>query len=306
MKFRIIITILLLPLSLQVFGQNSKPKNEDIPPTILWKITGKDINQTSYLLGIHHLVSANWLYNFPEIKYAIENSDYLLTELYGENIDTTPLPENNIKALDILTPEEFNILDSFFIARVGEGIVDNEVAEEMNVFDMCSGILSTLMTSTESKELPSMDRELFSIFQHQGKPTYRMDKIEYHAIGINDTARAREVIKPMIELAKLGSLSALDLEDTVDTQGLVHIIKTYKKMTFKYKLEEADPQEKSLISRLSVKERNRLWLPTIVDKISKYDCLVAVGAYHLLYNTGLISHLRAKGYTVEAIALRKE
>ncbi len=40
-------------------------------------------------------------------------------------------------------------------------------------------------------------------------------------------------------------------------------------------------------------KRNQLWLPSIEDKISQYNCLVAVGANHLFYKAGLITVLRA-------------
>ena len=44
--------------------------------------------------------------------------------------------------------------------------------------------------------------------------------------------------------------------------------------------------------------RNRRWVPQIEDCLSQQRCFVVVGAAHLVGPDGLVSMLRAKGYTV--------
>jgi uncharacterized protein YbaP (TraB family) len=99
-------------------------ENEN-PRTLLWKVSGLGLSKPSYLLGINHIVSAEWLYGFPEIKAVIESADLLMTELYGDNetailgntkeADTRNREKVNIRAVDLMTPEQFATLDSFFI-----------------------------------------------------------------------------------------------------------------------------------------------------------------------------------------------
>ena len=284
------------------FGQtNERSESEEGIHTIMWKISGSKLKQSSYLLGIHHMIGIDWLYNFPEVKKIIETSDYLLTELYGDNNEADSLPEHKIKALDILTSEEFSILDSFFVVRVGEGIADNEVAEAMDVFEMCSAILSTLLAPREGDEHLGMDYELFKFFQYKSKTSFRMDDMKYLAFNEEDTVRAREIMRMYIEAVKIGDHPAWNLADT--TYGLGLLTQSYKDMSFKYHLAKEDPQKKSPIANQTVKERNRMWIPMIEERISKHKCLIAVGFYHLCYDTGLIVLLRQQGYTVEPVTL---
>jgi len=49
--------------------------------------------------------------------------------------------------------------------------------------------------------------------------------------------------------------------------------------------------------------RNITWIPTLEDLFKEGSSFVAVGAGHLPGELGVISLLKQKGYTVEAIAL---
>jgi uncharacterized protein YbaP (TraB family) len=49
--------------------------------------------------------------------------------------------------------------------------------------------------------------------------------------------------------------------------------------------------------------RNIAWIPTLEELFKKSTSFVAVGAGHLPGELGVISLLKQKGYTVEAIAL---
>ena len=44
--------------------------------------------------------------------------------------------------------------------------------------------------------------------------------------------------------------------------------------------------------------RNRRWVPQIEDCLSQQKCFVVVGAAHLVGPDGLVTMLKAKGYTV--------
>jgi len=48
-------------------------------------------------------------------------------------------------------------------------------------------------------------------------------------------------------------------------------------------------------------ERNKYWMKSIPDLIEKKSCFIAVGAGHLVGETGLINQLRKLGFTVEPV-----
>lgn len=138
---------IFLNFSLSSFGQNKKalPTNS-WPRTILWKITGLDCKQPSYLLGTMHLVDAEWLFEYPEFKKVIDSTEFILTEAFTSRSEGPQLSRQSIlKALPLLSKQQYQILDSFFVARVGEGIIGNSEAENMTVAEMETAILTTLV-----------------------------------------------------------------------------------------------------------------------------------------------------------------
>ncbi|MEO6283191.1 MAG: TraB/GumN family protein [Dyadobacter sp.] len=284
------------------------------PRTILWKISKPGLSKPSYLLGINHIVSADWLYTFPEIKDVIESSELLVTELFGDNdraiigntreMDIKNRSKVNLRAVDLLTPKQYATLDSFFIAKVGEGITNNQEALEMNVAEMSSAILMTLLTDKNNpNEKPCMDRELFKIFKDKQMNTLALDHIENFEFDDTNKERGREILSSFVELSKGGNDPGWNISDTTYTVG--KFLHDYKMMNLDYKLTKTDPEKESFLNSHTVRERNDRWMPLIESSISQKSALIAVGAAHLWYNTGVIALLRSKGYTVEPVLLRK-
>jgi uncharacterized protein len=292
--------------------QSNTPEN---PRTLLWKVTKPGLAKPSYLLGINHVVSANWLYTFPEIKEVINSSEILLTEMYGDNDraifgntqerDQQNRSSVNIKAVDLLTKEQYATLDSFFVAKVGEGITNNPEAQAMNVWELCSGIMTTLLNdkSKQGVPLPCMDRELYQLFKSKQKPTVGIDNIENLEFKAQDKEEARKILAKFVEATKLSDYAGWSLSDTSYTAG--KFVHDYKLMNFDYKLREEDPEKASLIGSHTNLERNYAWLPLIESAVAQHSSLIAVGALHLWYQTGLIALLRERGYTVTAVPIQK-
>ena len=102
----------------------------------------------------------------------IDSTEYILTEAFS-----TEMPEESfgdgpkLQALPLLTKVQYNTLDSFFVARVGEGIVNNKDFEEMSVAGLNVAILITLSTQTTGANgfSKSMDLDLCYIKNSVGK-----------------------------------------------------------------------------------------------------------------------------------------
>ncbi|GGB96925.1 TraB/GumN family protein [Dyadobacter sediminis] len=297
------------PEKIRQSAENSSPK------TLLWKVSKSGMPQPSYLLGINHVVSAEWLNDFPEIRSVIDSADVLMTEFYGDNdkaifgnnkqADSVNRAGVKIRAVDLLTARQYATLDSFFVARVGEGITNNQDALEMNVWELSSAILMTLLSdkSKQGVTLPCMDRELYTGFKNKQKKVTALDAIENLEFGSKDKERGKEILSRFVEASKTGDYPGWNLSDTSYTAG--RFLYDYKKMNLDYQLDKEDPESVSLIGSHTSRERNISWMPQIESGISQNRCLIAVGALHLWYKTGLISLLRAKGYQVEPVFIAK-
>ena len=270
--------------------------------TILWKISGKDCKQPSYLLGTFHLTDADWLYGYPEFKEVIASTEFILTEGFTTlNPDTASVKESKLKALPLLSNEQYKTLDSFFVARVGEGISNNKEAANMTVDEMGGAILFTL---TYGQAGPNgvtkyMDRDLFTLYQKMGRSGDRLDRILPTEFNSDNVEHAKQ------HLAR--SLNYIKNSDKPDwniyqTKGVDKIVADYKAMKVEYNLtDSANFDTSNDFDFIPMEVRNREWMNKITSNISKNSCLIAVGLAHLRYRIGLINLLRGSGYIVEPV-----
>lgn len=302
----ICIAMLLLQLTCFAIGKDSHNLSDS--STILWKITGKDCKQSSYLLGTLHLADAEWLYANTEIQKVINNTEFILTEAFT----TDPVPvlsiplKKQLKALPLLTEKQFNTLDSFFVVRVGEGIRENQEAENMTVAEMRDAILSTLVSQIKGPNgiTTFMDLDLFKHYQKLGRKGDRLDRVAPSEFDSATIDHAKQY------LAR--SLSYIEGSDKTDWNiyhqgGIQDIISRYKNMDIDYKLDQEADWVDSLpdFDFVPIEIRNNNWIPKIVLAISTKPTLIAVGLGHLYYRTGIISLLRERGYQVEPIIFNK-
>ncbi|MNY56105.1 TraB family protein [compost metagenome] len=54
-------------------------------------------------------------------------------------------------------------------------------------------------------------------------------------------------------------------------------------------------------NRIFLADRNKIWIPRLVEKMKTEQVFLAVGCAHLFGKTGLVTLLRKQGYTVEGV-----
>lgn len=310
MKRTVSFHLLLLTLGLFTTdcpGQRTSPGRSAHSATVLWKITGNKVQRPSYLLGTDHLADAEWLYAYPPMKNVIDSTDCILTEAFTTHPPEVPAipPEKQVKALPLLTEKQYNTLDSFFVARVGEGIRGNQEAHNMTVAQMSSAILMTLVAQTTGPNgvTKSMDLDLFNLYVKLGRPAYRLDRLPQTEF---DSTRLKEAKHYLARY--LNHLVGSDQPGwTIYAKtGGQQTVSHYKTMHIDYKLNEAAHfATSSDFDFVPMEVRNQEWLVKITAMISSRPCLIAVGLNHLRYRTGLIRLLWEQGYQVEPVMLNK-
>jgi uncharacterized protein YbaP (TraB family) len=288
-------------------GQKKAVKTANSEPaTILWKISGKDCRQPSYLLGTFHLADAEWLYEYPEMKKVIDSTIFILTEAFT-TAPSEPLSinESRLKAIPLLTAEQYKTLDSFFVARIGEGITNNPEAENMTVAEMGGAILSTLLLQSKGANgvTKSMDLDLFTLYQRLGRNADRLDRIKPTEFDSDNIEHAKQHLTRSLGYIKNSDKPGWNV---YQTEGVEEEVAQYKNMKMPYHLgEQANFDTSNDFDFVPMEVRNREWMDKITANISMKPCLIAVGYAHLRYRTGLISLLREKGYTVEPVIFSK-
>lgn len=286
------------------WAQKGNPGNEANPHTILWKITGANCPRPSYLLGTFHLSDAEWLLKTPQFGKVVDSTEYILNEQFT----TQPLPatpkRNILKALPLLDRTQFETLDSFFIARVGEGIRNNPDAEAMTVAEMESAIMGTLTFGNKKPDglTKFMDKDLFDLYVKLGRQGDRLDRVKITDFDSSEIDHARKYLTRAVNYIAGSDKPGWNVYQMPQVEKALSL---YKNMQFKYHFDEDSVKVKTkdplYFDMLPLAQRNKDWMPKIISAISSRPTLIAVGLAHLYYKTGVIMLLRAEGYRVEPV-----
>src|SRR5690242_1863275 len=102
------LSLALMLLSFVVYGQTTTQK------ALLWKISRKDLKESSYVFGTYHLLGDKFLTEVPEIETPFKNAKGIVVETV---IDSTKLMSTMMMAVmmdnklsNLLSPEDFKMI----------------------------------------------------------------------------------------------------------------------------------------------------------------------------------------------------
>jgi uncharacterized protein YbaP (TraB family) len=253
------------------------------PNTFLWRITGNDLSKPSYLYGTMHLQDRN-LFTFGDsIYHAIEVSDGFAIELNpSEMMDTLfkmfAMPDNSPLIKDILSKNEYQKVAGKLSKRLkipADKITTKKIEDERRNW----------LTKTRRKnDMPTfMDMYFYTIAQNQGK----------YVSGIED-------LEDQIGLTEDFSGSAIESYLEEDDESRMKVLNDMKATYINRDLIK--------IGQLSFAESNASLIKRNIKMARRLDSLsairntfFAVGAAHLPGDSGLISLLRKRGFTVDPV-----
>lgn len=286
------------------WGQKNDQVPEPSPATILWKISGSKCPRPSYIVGTFHLTEADWLLQYPAMKEVIDSTEFILNEAYTSKPVSLAKKEKPLKALPLLDKSQFNYLDSFFVARVGEGIRNNPDAEAMTIAEMNEAVVTTLISGSSGANgiTKLMDKDLFDLYMKLGREGDRLDRVATTEFDSSEIDHAKQYLSRTINHIKNSDKPDWNI---YQVKGIEDTVLGYKQMKMKYLLEEypVKVQQSDDFDFVPIAQRNKNWMPKIMDHLSRKPCLIAVGLGHLYYRTGIIMLLRSQGYTVEPVLL---
>lgn len=260
--------------------------------SLLWKVTGKDIQSPSYLYGTFHIQDAR-VFSFDSTVWRAFNScEAMAGELLFDDIDIAAVRQSMMlpkgqTISGMLSKEDFAILDSICKAKLGTSVI---FLNTMKPFFL----LTTIQEVDFSKD---QEQALDLFFQDQarkqGKTCYGLEKY-IDQINALDAISLKEQVEMMVQFLHDTTIKATDESDKLIATYLAFELDSLVKMT-------QDTTLPSRFSKILVDQRN-VTMAKGFRKIAKTERLFcAVGAAHLGGKKGIIALLRKKGYTVEAV-----
>lgn len=259
--------------------------------SLLWKISGNNLTKPSYLFGTIHLLPEDKYFFSDNMMKALSSTEVLALEAnmdipFAEQMKMATemiMPEGKSWA-DHMTAEDYALVKSAFVDSLG--IKEKKLEKYTKIKPIYVGglILTDLLGKVKMYE-----QELSSMAKKEKK----------NVIGL-------ETIQEQMEI-----VSNITIEDQMDDlkTTTASMLRDYNELLAAYlaqdltqlgelatKEEGFDKMEAKLLT-----ERNDKWIVAMKDQLSKNSTFFAVGAMHLVGEKGLISQLKAAGYTVEAV-----
>lgn len=286
-KYRpFIIGIILLFVLLQC-GSNSYIENN----SLLWKISGNNLQQPSFLFGTIHLIPKDDYFFTDTMKHCFDQCDHLVLELDlgsftmddHKKLSAVSRLKNNKTLEDYVTKKEFKTITGYLKnnMKLNQEQIDNYLTYKPMF--LIIKIISLSMGAITNYETALMTRA-------------KMNKMEISGL---------ETIDEQIEV-----LESLTMEDQLeDIEKIEEAPEEFNKLIDCYKEQDLKGIEKltlkkEVTSRIGpefFEIRNKKWIPVIEELMQKESIFVACGSGHLVGDIGIISLLREAGYTVTPV-----
>jgi uncharacterized protein YbaP (TraB family) len=292
---KLILATILIFNCLFAFSQKIEAKS------LLWKISGNGIKDTSYLYGTIHLIDKKNFVLTPQLKRSFKKTQALVLEVNIE-MDAPTKQEmarkmmypNRQSIKNYVSPSDYNYLHSYLIDTLKISALKTTIYEMMTPFFFESIVTAEQIDNVKSYEktlakMAGKKEKLFVETIQEQMEIVRGDSLELEIENLMKNIRAGKLNadKEMKEMIKLYV--------NQDLQEL------YNYVTTSFIELEKDPAKRDEMLAKMLTNRNKKWIPLLTNWMQEKSLFIAVGAGHLAGDEGVINLLKRQGYTVEPV-----
>lgn len=279
---------------------------------LLYKISGKDLQKPSYIIGTHHLANVGFVQKISGVREALTETDQVYGELVMsdmQNADSARIFKQHMELpggetlKDVLSPSEFKEVDACLKSLMSVGFSSPEVMKTMGRMTpqalLVQLTLVTFMTNHMGEFDPSSTFDQY--FQAQAKknnePVGGLETMSQQAKLLYEVPMKRQVEQLMCFVRNRAyNAKMMDkLTDAFYAQDLDAMKKAADEKLGNSC--DATPEEEAAM----IENRNNAWMAKLPAIMADKPTFFAVGALHLAGEKGLIQQLKNVGYTVEGI-----
>jgi len=259
--------------------------------SLLWKVSGKGIDKPSYLFGTIHMLPQDKYFFNDRMQEALDGCDVLALEAeidipFSEQMKMASqmiMPDGKSWA-DYMTEEEYAMVRSAFVDSLG--IKEKKVDKYSKIRPIyVSGLIMTELLG----KVKMYEQEL-SAMAKKGKKK---------VIGLETIQEQMDIVSSIPVEDQIEDLKATTASMMRDYNEMLEAYVSQNLEALEATAEESDSFDKMEAKLLT--ERNERWIKAIQEKLGEQSIFFAVGAMHLVGESGLIKQLQAAGYTVEAV-----
>jgi uncharacterized protein len=262
---------------------------------LLWQITNDTIQDTSYIFGTMHMIEKQY-YIFPDTLDSIVcNVDVMIMEIAG-----TPNPMEMLKY--VMLPEG-SIWDYFNDAQ--EDTLLTWIAENAKFPVETAKPTFDKMKPFVLIQLTAMNQFTGETESYEANFTSLAESNNIEMVGLETIAMQMKIFDDltMEEQAEMVMASIRDEEKSALELKKMQEIYYNQQIDSLYMLVHEEGGTISEKENEFLSNRNKNWIPLIIDQIGTKSAFIAVGAAHLGGPDGVIRLLEQKGFTLTPIRL---
>lgn len=279
---------------------------------LLYKISHKDLEKTSYIVGTYHLAPATFIDSIPGANAALAAVDVVCGEVVMSEMESR---ENQKKVQQaIMLPDGKSLTDIFTtdeMQRINE-YMDNLLGMNLNnpILKSQMGKMTPMALSTQLQlvqymkltpkfnPLKLIDAYFQNVAKKAGKQVVALETVDFQIETLYKGAtieRQKQQLLCMVDNSEYYALQMKELAAAYfakDMQKLNEV--TEEKIGNSC---DSTPEEDEAL----IYGRNAAWVEKMPAMMENASTLFVVGAAHLPGDKGVLELLKARGYTVEAV-----
>lgn len=300
MKRIFLLPVLILAAAAQLALAQSAPTQNEA--SLLWEVSGNGLQAPSYVYGTIHLIPRKDFFLTEATKSALEKAGKVVFEINIEKMMdlTAMLPllmqsfmKNDTTLKQLLSPEEYGLVKTHF-SQLGLPMFMLDRIKPM--FLSAMDPQSMMGGGADQEAMTSYEMELLAIAQTGKKKIDGLETAAYQ-MSMFDSIPYRIQAKMLLE-----SIQQAQAEEGGAESEFTRMVNTYKQQDIEgmQRMLDADA-DISAYENLLLINRNRNWIPVMMEMMDQQICFFAVGAGHLGGRYGVLQLLREQGYSVQPL-----
>lgn len=279
---------------------------------LLYKISHKDLEKTSYIVGTYHLAPATFIDSIPGANAALAAVDVVCGEVVMSEMESRDSQKKVQQAMmlpdgksltDVFTTDEMQRINDYMDSLLGMNLNNPILKSQMG--KMTPMALSTqlqlvqyMKVTPNFNPLKLIDAHFQKAAKKAGKQVAGLETVDFQIEALYKSTtieRQKQQLLCMVDNAEYHALQMKELSAaffTQDIQALWEV--TEEKMGNQC---DSTPKEEEIL----IYGRNAAWVEKMPAMMENASTLFVVGAAHLPGDKGVLELLKARGYTVEAV-----
>ncbi|MCD2423151.1 TraB/GumN family protein [Niabella pedocola] len=258
--------------------------------SLLWKISGNQLQAPSYLLGTMHLVCGEDFEVPPKLKTVLKKVRTVTFEADIAAMDGADQLMDLMKPVPRILEKTPRVQRQLLDSLLKEYQLTPEALNYMSPFGITSVLTLKTFNCADPSAVKMMEKELLNLAETDSLQIDHLESVDFQIQMIRSMNTIDELLNTLKGMKEAPHFIK-DLVQVYKTEDLPRLTGLMN-----------DPAFMSTVQQTRLlKERNYNWMQLLPGKMKKASTLFAVGAGHLGGKSGLIQLLKQNGYTVTPV-----